>query len=124
MPALPVELEGLVEQPMRATEDVDQPAGLDGNGGGQRARARTDPGVPTLEQLKRHMLTHLPYCDPCPVCVASHKPNTNHRKASEHERTMPFLVVDDCFPKSSSDDTTITVLVLKPTKKGIVLMLG
>ena len=64
-------------------------------------------------QWATHCLTHLPYCSSCPIRVAARRPNTHHRVSSESDIVIPLLVDDDCFVKSSNDDTHITILVPK-----------
>ena len=51
--------EHVVGDPERvADEDEDRLDGVDGQVVAQRARGRREPGVPTLEEYLRHMLTH------------------------------------------------------------------
>ena len=64
VPTLPDAAEAEVEQPMRANNDADETAGLDGEVA-QKPRGRTDPGMPTPDEVKRHKLTHQPYRKLC-----------------------------------------------------------
>ena len=48
----------------------------------QPAKALPQPKVPTAAEVAAHCLTHLPYRSWCPHCVASRRPNTQHRSSS------------------------------------------
>ena len=52
------------------------------------------PQTPTPAQVQRHNLTHLPYQQWCPCCVATRRKNTQHRHSHESEREVPLLVGD------------------------------
>ena len=76
------------------------------------------PPTMTPAQRAKHNLTHLPYHPGCPICVATRRPNTHHQRSHENERTIPLLVADYCFVKTSGDVAlqTIPVLRLYPCK--------
>ena len=67
----------------------------------------------TAAQWAKHRLTHLPYCDGCPICAAARRPNTQHRATHESDRIVPLLVGDYCFLKSATDSKHLTTLVLR-----------
>ena len=65
------------------------------------------------KQLQEQLLTHLPYADWCPICVACRRPNVAHGKTNEDERTIPLLSVDYCFLQDSQDEETLTTAVAR-----------
>ena len=67
----------------------------------------------TAAAWARHCITHLPYCDSCPWCVASRRPNMPHRRSSNSGRTIPLRVADYCSLKGQNDDEHITTLVVR-----------
>ena len=77
------------------------------------ARPLPTPKSMSSAQRAIHDLTHLPYDPWCEICVASRRPNTQHRSLHEGEREVPLMVGDYCFPKHSDDAETMTVLVVR-----------
>ena len=79
------------------------------------ARPLASPPSMSPEAVLKHCLTHLPYHPGCPICVASRRPNTQHRKSHESSRLIPLLVGDYGFIRSSLDsrDKLQTVLVVR-----------
>ena len=69
----------------------------------------------TPAAFEKHCLTHLPYHPGCPICAATRRPNDQHRKSHESARTVPLLVGDYGFIRSSMDDKSLlqTVVVLR-----------
>ena len=115
MPTFPAGMEGDVEQPMRATDGVDELAGVDGDGDAavQKPRGRPDPGVPTLEEILRHNLTHLPYRKWCRICVMARRRNDGHYRLPPFSRAKPLLVADYCFVRNSLDDDVLVLMVCR-----------
>ena len=76
----------------------------------------TSPPSMTPAQWAKHVLTHLPYHPGCPVCAATRRPNDQHRISHDDERTIPLLVADYCFVKSSADKVlqALRVMILYP----------
>ena len=87
---------------------------LDENGPGaiQPKPLATPPSMTPLERAI-HNLTHLPYHPGCPICVSTRRPNSHHRNSHEHLRTIPLLVADYCFVKTTGDVKLQTILVLR-----------
>ena len=80
--------------------------------------ALTPKALPSPQQMlpsqrAKHWLTHLPYDPACELCVQCKRPNSHHRATKGDERTIPLLVGDYCFFKSSSDSSSVTGLVMK-----------
>ena len=86
----------------------------DGKGPGAIA-AKPLPSPKTMSDAQRriHDLTHLPYESGCPICVSCRRPNDHHRKVKDRERSIPLLVGDYGFPKSSGDDEPLTTLIMR-----------
>ena len=83
--------------------------------GALEAQPLSSPPSMTPAAFARHCLTHLPYHSGCPICVASKRPNAAHFKSHESSRTIPLLVGDYGFIRSSLDEKTQmqNVLVLR-----------
>ena len=92
----------------RVTADKNGPGAL-------TARALPTPPSMTPAAFMRHCLTHLPYHPGCPICAATRRPNTQHRRSHEHSRLIPLLAGDYGFVRSSMDpkEHLKTVLVLR-----------
>ena len=60
-----------------------------------------------------HCMSHLPFDPACPYCAACKRLNVQHRSSHEHERRIPLVVADYCFPKTSDDKIPLTVLVAR-----------
>ena len=87
---------------------------LDENGlGALEPKGLATPPSMTPAERAKHNLTHLPFHPGCPICLATRRPNSQHRRTNEHERVIPLLVADYCFVKSSGDENLQTVLVLR-----------
>ena len=60
----------------------------------------------TEAEWREHLVTHLPYCDGCPFCVAGKRPNSHHRM-SDRIHTIPNISLDYGFLRdATSDDVT------------------
>ena len=79
----------------------EQPAGL-----------LKSPKQPSAQDIAMHNLTHFPYRDWCPHCVASRRPNTPHRSRALEERKIPLVVADYCHLRDSKDQDLATCLVV------------
>ena len=58
-------------------------AGEDQEEEARPARTPKNPLLPTKEEIDKHYVTHLPYRDWCPCCVAAKKSNPPHRRQDE-----------------------------------------
>ena len=80
----------------------------------QIARPLPAPMTPSKAQREAHECTHLPYRSWCPHCVAARRSNSQHRRSSSSQRTLPLLVADYCQLKDTDDGIEgITVLVAR-----------
>ena len=87
---------------------------LDENGPGARpATPLTSPKPMTPAEKEIHDLTHLPFHPACPYCVMARRPNTQHRRSHEGDRTVPLLVADYGYVRDSEDVVLATVLVIR-----------
>ena len=86
----------------------------DGKGPGAiAAKPLPSPKPMTDAQRRIHDLTHLPYEPGCPICVSCRRPNDHHRRVKDRQRSIPLVVGDYGFPKSSGDDEPLTTLIMR-----------
>ena len=86
----------------------------DGRGPGAiAARPLPSPKPMSDAQRRIHDLTHLPYDPGCPICVSCRRPNNHHRRVKNRDRSIPLVVGDYGFPKSSGDDEPLTTLIMR-----------
>ena len=114
------DLKGVAElgDPIVGTEVVT----LDARGpGALAATPLPSPKEPTPAARERHNLTHVPYEDWCPFCVACRRPNAHHRRRCRDDRLQPLLVGDYAFVRSTGDDHLVPVLILRLKPFGIYL---
>ena len=94
---------------------VGEGAGSEAEGGecGSRIPVKIkDPKLPSPEEEKEHMLTHLPYRSWCVHCVRGKGRSMDHRR-SEGERGVREVHLDYCFLGGADDEKTKTVIVVK-----------
>ena len=77
------------------------------------AKPLPSPKEMSVAQRRIHDLTHLPYDPGCGICVSCRRPNDHHRSVKDSERTIPLVVGDYGFPKTSDEDTPITLLIMR-----------
>ena len=66
------------------------------------------PVLPSKAEVEAHNLTHIPYRNWCPVCVAARRKNNPHYANREEKRAVPLLVADYCFPGEAGDEDHLT----------------
>ena len=76
-------------------------------------RAVPSPWEPSADIVARHNLTHLPYQNWCPHCVAARKNNMAHQNLAgkSASRALPLLVLDYCYLRENSTEDQLCVLV-------------
>ena len=79
--------------------------------GKRNVRRMLDPKLPTKKEVEEHNLTHLPFRNWCPHCVAGKGKAASHFK-QERQDGMPEIHVDYCF-LSTKNGPLATVLVAK-----------
>ena len=79
------------------------------------ALRRRPASRPTVEEIRRHRATHLPFRDWCPECIAGSANDRPHRRrGSETEvLSVPELHCDHCFPKDHVGGDYAVVLVAR-----------
>ena len=65
----------------------------------------------TPAEFERHRLTHLPYHPGCPCCRMGRRPNAHLRRRRSKPRTIPHVVADYGFLRSTDDDLITTLVV-------------
>ena len=85
----------------------------DTGAGARSARPLPAPKAPSAAAWAKHKLTHVPFCSWCPICVATKRPNHQHRRYRHPERLIPFLVAYYGYARNSGEDALITILVVK-----------
>ena len=68
------------------------------------------PKEMTPEEFAQHCVTHLPYSDACPYCVAGKRPNVHHRR-SQSNRNIQFRCADYGFITDAATQDVIHILV-------------
>ena len=66
----------------------------------QRQRVVASPTLPTLSELQKHRITHLPYRAWCPDCVEAFAREMAHHQSSLERREFPLISVDYFFLSS------------------------
>ena len=70
----------------------------DGEDSVMKPKLFPSPRAPSKAEIELHNITHLPYRNWCPWCVAGRRNNTQHRELKEkHARTEPCLHLDYAF---------------------------
>ena len=77
-----------------------------------------DPKLPTAGEVEKHrVMGHLPFRDWCPVCIKARGRETDHKKATGKERSMPEYSIDYCFLVMSSGTSGQCWRVVKESTK-------
>ena len=86
----------------------------------EKIKKMTDPRKPTEKEVETHNLTHLPYRNWCPICIAAKGKDLDHRKDVRGDRGLPEFSFDYCFP-GDEFGFKLTVLVGKERTTGMVM---
>ena len=77
-------------------------------------KMRPSPQLPSLDEQRRHVLTHLPYRAWCRHCVAARKANFGHHYSKpKGPINRPEVHMDYCFPRNEVGGTSVPVVVIK-----------
>ena len=79
-----------------------------------------DPRRPAEKEVELHNLTHLPYRNWCPICIAAKGKDLDHRKDAHEARGLPEFSFDYCFP-GNEFGYKLTVLVGRERTSGITM---
>ena len=100
----------------RGSEEDRRPGGSDGEGEEAVTVVRRRVArQPTQEEIRLHRITHLPYREWCPECVAGAANDHAHprRKMGDDDRLeVPEIHWDYCFPRDKAQgEQSVVVLV-------------
>ena len=95
---------GIVDA-MDGVDEVDESGGVI-----QLPKGLPAPTLPSKSEIELHNLTHIPYRNWCPHCVAARRKNDPHLLSLD-ERTVPLFVADYCFLGDEADEDLCTTLV-------------
>ena len=76
-------------------------------------RAKRAPNEPTNEEIRVHEITHTPYRNWCPCCVAGRGKSDPHFKTSSEEKAVAGVHVDYWFLRDNPGEESTPVLVAK-----------
>ena len=78
----------------------------------RRVRSRASPEGPTVDEIRTHRITHLPFRSWCRHCVAARGRNFPHCRSAQPSRgEYPILHLDYCFPRNEVGGDSVGVLV-------------
>ena len=80
--------------------------------GARRTVKMQDPKLPSVEEIREHSITHLPYRSWCRHCVRGRGREMNH-KAAEEKQGMHEIHMDLCFPGEEDSSGNLTVMVAR-----------
>ena len=96
--------------------------GIEGEEFGKRMPVKMqDPKLPSPEEEREHLLTHLPYRSWCVHCVRGKGRAKDHRRQGDGERRVPEVHLDYCFLGSAVDARPKTVWVAKDRESRMVM---
>ena len=59
---------------------------------------------PSEQEVKEHMINHMPFRSWCPFCIKGKAGSNAHRKRSEDESGVPVISIDYAFMGKGMDD--------------------
>ena len=78
-----------------------------------RPKPLANPKCPSPQERALHEMTHLPYADWCPYCVAGKRPNAPRQRIKTHS-SLPLLCVDYAFFGEGDAMMTFRVAYARP----------
>ena len=103
-------------------DDEEADAGGEGEAEAQQPSRRTPSTRPTAAEMRAHRVSHLPFRDWCPECVAGRAKDWPHRQQKEvEELTVPEVSMDYCFIREEAGDDYSVVLVGKDRGTKLIL---
>ena len=82
-------------------------------------------GTPTAEEVRAHRVSHLPFRDWCPECVAGRAEDWPHRARNSQETlTVPEVHLDYCFIREVAGEDYSVVLVGKDRGTKLILAIS
>ena len=105
----PIPVESKIAQDKVVTEEEVE---ADTGEAWQTIRGMPEPIQPSRAERERHALTHMPYKNWCPHCVAARRTaDAHHRHKGDDQRTMPLLVFDYAFLRTAEEEELVTCLI-------------
>ena len=96
-------------------KDEVQEGGEDGVG----AKGLRKPEEPTADEVRTHMLTHVPFRSWCPHCVRGRGISDQHKRTKEKEdRGLPVVHMDYAFFRRKVGGRVAPTVVSKERKSG------
>jgi hypothetical protein len=71
-----------------------------------------EPDQPTLEELRCHYITHLPYRSWCPHCIRGRGLSMPHFRSDDGADGMPTIGIDYCFMGDREHEAPGTLPIL------------
>ena len=92
--------------------------------GRRHIKRMIDPKLPSEEEVKEHMITHLPYRNWCPHCIKGRGKEMDHtRKDSQEKEGISEYHMDYCFPgDEQGNKVTVLVVIEKHTKMKMAMI--
>ena len=102
-------------------DEDDAAAGPEGEQAQQPLR-RKPAGKPTAEEVRAHCVSHLPFRDWCPECVAGRAKDWPHlTKNTQESLIIPEVHLDYCFIREGPGEDYSVVLVGKDRETKLIL---
>ena len=100
----------------------EEEADEENEGEAQQPTRRTPSTRPTAAEMRAHRVSHLPFRDWCPECIAGRAKDWPHRAQKEvEELAVPEICVDYCFIREEAGDDYSVVLVGKDRGTKLIL---
>ena len=91
-------------------------------GEAQEPQRRRPACKPTTDEVRAHRVSHLPFRDWCPECVAGRAKDWPHTKRDVEETlTVPEVSLDYCFIRETAGEDYSVVLVGKDRETKLIL---
>jgi hypothetical protein len=88
----------------------------------QEPTRRRPAGKPTAEELRAHRVSHLPFRDWCPECVAGRAKDWPHlQRGPEEPLEIPEVSMDYCFIREKAGEDYSVVLVGKDRETKLIM---
>ena len=82
---------------------------------------RRPAGKPTEAEIRAHRVSHLPFRDWCPECVAGRAKDWPHKSIKEKVLEVPEVHFDYCFPRDGPGEDYSVVLVGKDRESKMIM---
>ena len=107
----------------RAIADADQAGQLDISGEAKTAGSLRTPEPPTDVVRMAHNATHVPFRDCSPICVASRRRSSPHRRVVVNKTadTLPKFQTNYMFIRTVAESKTQPCITFVETRSGVVI---